>query len=243
MPPHKAWRRAERSASAAAAHTPAQEESLQERARWWSTLLLRPGCTLLVAHIGGATTLHPASTVLILAVSSSVAQSAVVSIEALDDAGGLLNGYEPSSSLKVSCFSDPTDLLIARAMQSAWALSQLHQLIELIEKLPIGRFMLRRCIGSSTVICFAEAHTADAEPGDAARSARMTAGQTDVSCLDFLPVRWQVCLALPYAAWRLTLFQPARPESAQIPNTFPPSGTAGPVSRRVARHQFNAGEW
>lgn len=203
---------------------------------------MRPGSTLLVAHIGGATTPHPALTVLILSLSSSVAQSAVVSIEALDDAGGLLNGYEPSSSLKVSCLFDPAGLLIARAMQPASALSQLHQLIDLIEKLPVGRFMLRRRIRSSAVICFAEAHTADAEPGDAARCARMTAGQTDVGCLDFLPVRWQACLVLPYAAWRLTLFQPARPESAQIPNTFPPSGTAGPVSRRVARHQFNAGE-
>ena len=46
---------------------------MQERARWWSTLLLHPGAALHVVHVG-------------------VAQSAVVAVEVKEDAAELLKG-------------------------------------------------------------------------------------------------------------------------------------------------------
>jgi hypothetical protein len=71
-------------------------------------------------------------------------------------------------------------------------MSQLQQLLVLIEKLPAGRFVLRRLKGGAKVTCLSEAD----EPGDAAMAAAVScrehAGQASTDELDFLPVRWQV---------------------------------------------------
>ena len=82
----------------------------------------------------------------------------------------------------------------ANRAQPAAALSQLHEVLQYVQQLPEGTYVLRRLSGSAVLECLRAVQDA---PGDAAEgvldftSTRRNAGATDAENLDFVPIRWQ----------------------------------------------------